>query len=74
MIVSFFNLYVILKFFFVTIIILPHYVLTVQRRSSIAKLHNLPIEAPITKVITLLTTAMMDATLPEVTNRIDKVC
>ncbi|XP_014206256.1 high affinity cAMP-specific and IBMX-insensitive 3',5'-cyclic phosphodiesterase 8-like isoform X2 [Copidosoma floridanum] len=43
-----------------------------QRRCSIAKLHNLPIEAPITKVITLLTSAMMDAALPEVVNQINK--
>ncbi|XP_011503203.1 PREDICTED: high affinity cAMP-specific and IBMX-insensitive 3',5'-cyclic phosphodiesterase 8B [Ceratosolen solmsi marchali] len=43
-----------------------------QRRSSVAKLHNLPLEAPITKVISLLTTAMTDAVSPDVVAQIDK--
>lgn len=38
-----------------------------------AKLHNLPLEAPITKVITLLATAMSDAVSPDVATHIDKV-
>ena len=46
-----------------------------QRRSSLAKLHNLPLEAPITRVITLLTNAMTEtsATNPEIAMQIDKV-
>ncbi|XP_058807662.1 high affinity cAMP-specific and IBMX-insensitive 3',5'-cyclic phosphodiesterase 8 isoform X2 [Phymastichus coffea] len=43
-----------------------------QRRSSVAKLHNLPLEAPITKVITLLHTAMTDTVNPDVATQIDK--
>ncbi|XP_024944764.1 high affinity cAMP-specific and IBMX-insensitive 3',5'-cyclic phosphodiesterase 8 isoform X2 [Cephus cinctus] len=45
-----------------------------QRRSSLAKLHNLPLEAPITKVITLLTNAITEtsASHPEVAMQIDK--
>ncbi|XP_031777646.1 high affinity cAMP-specific and IBMX-insensitive 3',5'-cyclic phosphodiesterase 8 [Nasonia vitripennis] len=43
-----------------------------QRRCSVAKIHNLPLEAPITKVITLLTTAMTEAVSPDVAMQIDK--
>lgn len=39
-----------------------------------AKLHNLPLEAPITKVITLLTTALAETVSPDTSAQIDKVC
>lgn len=38
-----------------------------------AKLNNLPLEAPITKVMTLLNNAMAESTNPEVSMQIDKV-
>ncbi|XP_051162766.1 high affinity cAMP-specific and IBMX-insensitive 3',5'-cyclic phosphodiesterase 8-like isoform X3 [Leptopilina boulardi] len=44
----------------------------IQRRGSLAKLNNLPLEAPITKVMTLLTNAMTETTNPEVAVQIDK--
>lgn len=43
-----------------------------QRRGSMAKLNNLPLEAPITKVMTLLNNAMAESTNPEVSMQIDK--
>ncbi|KAJ8664565.1 hypothetical protein QAD02_006227, partial [Eretmocerus hayati] len=43
-----------------------------QRRSSIAKIHNLPLEAPITKVMSLLTIAAADAAGGEVAIHIEK--
>ncbi|XP_012277086.1 high affinity cAMP-specific and IBMX-insensitive 3',5'-cyclic phosphodiesterase 8 isoform X2 [Orussus abietinus] len=44
------------------------------RRSSLTKLNNLPLEAPITRVISLLTNAMADtiSTNPEIAMQIDK--
>ncbi|XP_049815169.1 high affinity cAMP-specific and IBMX-insensitive 3',5'-cyclic phosphodiesterase 8A isoform X1 [Schistocerca nitens] len=42
------------------------------RRQSIAKLHNLSIEAPITKVISLIATAQ-ETSSPEVVHMLDKV-
>lgn len=46
-----------------------------QRRSSLQKLNNLPLEAPITKVMTLLTNAMSEIAgmNPETAMQIDKV-
>jgi high affinity cAMP-specific and IBMX-insensitive 3',5'-cyclic phosphodiesterase 8 len=44
-----------------------------QRRQSIAKLHNLSIEAPITRVITLITSVQDNASV-EVVQTLDKVC
>ncbi|XP_053999390.1 LOW QUALITY PROTEIN: high affinity cAMP-specific and IBMX-insensitive 3',5'-cyclic phosphodiesterase 8-like [Hylaeus anthracinus] len=43
-----------------------------RRRSSLQKLHSLQLEAPITKVITLLSNAITDSTSPETTAQIDK--
>lgn len=43
------------------------------RRSTIAKLHNLPLEAPITKIITLLAHASHDSDSPEVASQIGQV-
>ncbi|XP_076237354.1 phosphodiesterase 8 [Calliopsis andreniformis] len=43
-----------------------------RRRSSLQKLHGLPLEAPITKVITLLTNAITESTTPETAAQIDK--
>lgn len=45
---------------------------TGRRRSSLQKLHSLQLEAPITKVITLLSNAVTD-TNPETAAQIDKV-
>ncbi|XP_019699377.1 high affinity cAMP-specific and IBMX-insensitive 3',5'-cyclic phosphodiesterase 8 isoform X3 [Harpegnathos saltator] len=44
-----------------------------RRRSSLQKLHTLQLEAPITKVITLLSNAVTDSTNPETAAQIDKV-
>lgn len=46
---------------------------TGRRRSSLQKLHTLQLEAPITKVITLLSNAVTDTTNPETAAQIDKV-
>lgn len=43
------------------------------RRQSIAKLHNLSIEAPITRVIALITSVQENAGI-EVVQTLDKVC
>ncbi|XP_012530694.2 high affinity cAMP-specific and IBMX-insensitive 3',5'-cyclic phosphodiesterase 8 isoform X5 [Monomorium pharaonis] len=43
-----------------------------RRRSSLQKLHTLQLEAPITKVITLLSNAVTDTTNPETAAQIDK--
>ncbi|KAG8040541.1 hypothetical protein G9C98_002537 [Cotesia typhae] len=45
-----------------------------QRRSSLQKLNNLPLESPITKVMTLLTNAMteINAANPEIATQIDR--
>lgn len=43
------------------------------RRQSIAKLHNLSIEAPITRVISLITSVQDNAGI-EVVQTLDKVC
>ncbi|KAL6259132.1 hypothetical protein P5V15_009054 [Pogonomyrmex californicus] len=43
-----------------------------RRRSSLQKLHTLQLEAPITKVITLLSNAVTDTTNPEIAAQIDK--
>lgn len=43
------------------------------RRQSIAKLHNLSIEAPITKVIALITSVQENANIEDV-QTLDKVC
>ncbi|XP_011345961.1 high affinity cAMP-specific and IBMX-insensitive 3',5'-cyclic phosphodiesterase 8 isoform X2 [Ooceraea biroi] len=43
-----------------------------RRRSSLQKLHSLQLEAPITKVITLLSNAVTDTTNPETAAQIDK--
>ncbi|XP_015432489.1 PREDICTED: high affinity cAMP-specific and IBMX-insensitive 3',5'-cyclic phosphodiesterase 8A [Dufourea novaeangliae] len=43
-----------------------------RRRSSLQKLHALQLEAPITKVITLLTNAITDTTSPDTAAQIDK--
>jgi len=43
------------------------------RRQSIAKLHNLSIEAPITRVIALITSVQENAG-SEVVQTLDKVC
>lgn len=48
--------------------------ITGRRRSSLQKLHTLQLEAPITKVITLLSNAVTDTTNPETAAQIDKVC
>ncbi|KAG5318449.1 PDE8B phosphodiesterase, partial [Acromyrmex heyeri] len=45
---------------------------TGRRRSSLQKLHTLQLEAPITKVITLLSNAVTDTTNPETAAQIDK--
>lgn len=49
--------------------------LIAQRRSSLQKLNNLPLEAPITKVMILLTNVMteINATNPELALQIDRV-
>lgn len=44
-----------------------------RRRSSLQKLHALQLEAPITKVITLLSNAITETTNPETAAQIDKV-
>ena len=44
-----------------------------RRRSSIRKLHSLQLEAPITKVITLLSNAIMELENPETAAQIEKV-
>ncbi|XP_018348883.1 PREDICTED: high affinity cAMP-specific and IBMX-insensitive 3',5'-cyclic phosphodiesterase 8A-like isoform X2 [Trachymyrmex septentrionalis] len=43
-----------------------------RRRSSLQKLHTLQLEAPITKVITLLSNAVTDTTNPETAAQIEK--
>ncbi|XP_076177149.1 phosphodiesterase 8 [Ptiloglossa arizonensis] len=43
-----------------------------RRRSSLQKLHSLQLEAPITKVITLLSNAITESTSPETAAQIDK--
>lgn len=43
-----------------------------RRRSSIRKLHKLQLEAPITKVITLLSNAVMEIEGPEIAAQIEK--
>lgn len=43
-----------------------------RRRSSLQKLHSLQLEAPITKVITLLSNAVTDTTNPETAAQIEK--
>ncbi|XP_014604755.1 PREDICTED: high affinity cAMP-specific and IBMX-insensitive 3',5'-cyclic phosphodiesterase 8A isoform X1 [Polistes canadensis] len=43
-----------------------------HRRSSLQKLHSLQLEAPITKVITLLSYAISESTNPETVAQIDK--
>lgn len=44
-----------------------------RRRSSLQKLHALQLEAPITKVITLLSNAITETTSAETAAQIDKV-
>ncbi|XP_076620125.1 phosphodiesterase 8 isoform X1 [Colletes latitarsis] len=43
-----------------------------RRRSSLQRLHSLQLEAPITKVITLLSNAITESTTPESAAQIDK--
>ncbi|XP_034171921.1 phosphodiesterase 8 isoform X2 [Osmia lignaria lignaria] len=43
-----------------------------RRRSSLRKLHSLQLEAPITKVIMLLSNAITDSTSPDIAAQIDK--